>query len=438
MSKLNKLALGVVLAAGTSIAAAGTISGGTARSVGAEMSTKNGFDDVAITAGSISIALANGTRASDELTITLSGAEFAGGYGDFTLYQSAAVPADNDDWVLFSATSNVLTFFASGIIPQAADNIYLLSSSTAGAFDDVVVDLPPGSAGATVTLSADHTGDDTFAAAATLFTYTNEFSAEVSGAFDGVIDAVAAGRLAFDPAGSDALGLDFDLAAASQTNALNDNDSVTITLAGDMSGIGSVIVVDAAGREFEGVISSSSATVTASGASLFAGAAEPQLEITPNGSVVMSPRDFTVSATLNLRDEAATKTLYTSEDAGELTINGASGRIAQLSLNYGFVQWIKVTNLGLIPAAIEVDITANGTTYEGLPILDGAGSPVSVAANSVATVSGAQLEAALEAAGGTTDGVDVSVLVSVPVAPALVKFHTEKKDNTGRTISIVE
>jgi len=145
----------------------------------------------------------------------------------------------------------------------------------------------------------------------------------------------------------------------------------------------------------------------------------------------MAPRDFTVSATLNLAGEGVSKALISDADAGELTINGASGRVAQISLGYGFIQWVKVTNLATISATIEADITVDGTTYEALPIK-------SVAAESVATVSGADLEAALVAAGGPATPVDASVLLTVPVAPALVKFHAEKKDSVGRTISIVE
>jgi hypothetical protein len=369
------------------------------------------------------------------MTITITGADFTAGQ-EYALYASDAGEAladilDKDDWTFFSATSNVITFIASGNIPQAADNIFYLSGVADDPDGGVSVNLDQGAEGTKVTVAADHTGDDTFAAGATLFTYTDEFSGEASGAFDAQIDAVNQGRLAFVGAASDAVGIDFDRADVDVQGDLDDNDTVTITLFGDMAGLGAVTFVDADGDEYEADISTNSAVVVASGGSLFAGAQEPVLEITPNGSDVMAPRTFEVSATLNLFDEGTSKVLISAADAGELDINGASARLAHISLGYGFVQWVKVTNLTEIPATIEADITVNGTTYEALPIKE-------VAGLSVATVSGAELEAALVADGGPATPSDASVLLTVPVGQDDVKFHAEKKDNAGRTISIIE
>jgi len=277
MNRLNKLALGVALAAGASVAAAGTITG-TNQTVGSEFSA-GGFDNES--AGEIVISLANGTRASDELTITIAGADFSAGQ-TFALFASDAAQAnfaglsDDDDWTFFSATSNVITFIASGNIPQAADNIFYLAGDTGAAGVGVDVNLDQGAEGTTVTVAADHTGDDTFAAGATLFTYADEFSGEASGAFSAVIDAVNAGRLAFVGAASDAVGIDFDLAAVDVAGTLDDDDTVTVTLFGDMTGIGAVTFVDADGDEYEAVISTDSATVVASGADLFTAGLEPQ------------------------------------------------------------------------------------------------------------------------------------------------------------------
>lgn len=441
MKNLNKLALSVALAAGTSVAAAGTITG-TSETVGAEMSA-NGYLDLDTTKGVIAVSLANAIRANDELVITLSGAEFAGGQGDWWLIASdaASLPAglagagvDADDWNFFEATSTQLTFIASGNIAQSAANIFYLSSSNVTDIDEVFFDLPEATAGTSVTLTAATTGTDTFTGGANIFGYVNEFAAAASGGFDAVIDAISGDRVAFVGGGSDAMDVTFTTTAAANSIALDGDDTVILTLQGDMTGIGSVIIQEAAGgagNEYAGVISlaGDTATVRASANIMFDG--DAVLEITPDASVVMAPREFEVAAVLDLDDEESTKTLFSGSDAGELTINGASGRVAQMSLNFGFVQWVKVANRATEPAAIEVDITVDGVTYDGLALK-------SVPALSVATISGAEIEAALATAGGPTTGVDATLLFTVPVAPALVDFHSEKKGTDGRTITNVE
>lgn len=443
MKNLNKLALSVALAAGTSVAAAGTITGGTPETVGAEMSA-NGYEDLDLAKGSIAISLANAIRANDELTITLANGEFAGDQGDWYLIASAAASApaglagagvDADDWVFFEATSTRLTFVASGNIAQSAGNIFYLSSSNVTDIDEVLFDLDAAVAGTSVTLSAATTGTDTFAAGANIFGYRNQFTGAPSGAFNAVIDAVDGERLAFVGGGSDAMDLQFTRTDPTNTIALDDDDTVIVSLHGNMVGIGSVILQEVDGTDKSATIdvANQRATVRASANLVFDadGANENAFEITPNASVVMAPREFTVTASLDLDDEDTTKTLFSAEEAGELIINGANGRVAQMSLNYGFVQWVKVANRAEEPAAIEVDITVGGTTYEGLSLK-------TVPARSVATISGADIEAALETAGGPTTGVDASLLFTVPVAPALVDFHSEKKTTDGRTITNVE
>ncbi len=448
MRKLNKLALSVALAAGTSIAVAGDITGPAAPvNFGSEMSTA-GEQELVLDKGAIAIEIGRLYRANDELTITLSGgAEFS--ETGFLLFGSGAgsTPADLDDssdWLFGEATSTSATFIALNAITQ--NSIFYLSSSTGVLLDEVELDVLAGGAGTSAVISAAHTpdsgtGQDTFAAPAELFGYTREFTAAVSGLFNAVIDAENSGRVEFEGNGSDAIDLSFtdgNLATDILTNA----QTVVVTLNGDMRGIGSVLLQEGGGgTTSEGTIdlASNTATIRASAADVFNNNAtvDSILEITPFGTlneasgVVMAPRTFTLSASLEVG--ANSNGLINNAAAGALTTNGASARISQMSLGYGFTQWIKVTNLGTVAAPVTADITVDGATYTNVDL------GVTVDGESVATISGTAIETALANAGGPAVGtrVDASVLINVPLNQDSVEFHSEKKGTDGRTITNV-
>lgn len=447
MRKLNKLALSVALAAGTSIAMAGDLTGpATPVNFGAELSGL-GEQELVLDKGAIEIQINRLYRVNDELTLTLSGgAEFA--EADFLLFGSgagstAAQLDDSSDWLFGEATSTSVTFIALNALTQG--DIFYLSSSTGVELDEVELDVLAGVSGTSAVISAVHTpdsgtGQDVYATSAELFGYAREFTGAVSGSFNAVIDAENEGRLEFEGNGSDSIDLQFGDATL-QGRALG-TQAVVVTLSGDMRGIGSVLLQEAGGNSKAGTIDidGRTATIRASAADVFVDGnplEESILEITPFGTlneasgVVMAPRTFTVSASLEVGNSSTS--LINAAAAGGLTTNGASGRIAQMSLGYGFVQWVKVANLGAEAAPITADITVNGTTYANADL------GITVAGNSVATISGADIEAALAAAGGPAVGttVDASVLINVPLNQASVEFHSEKKGTDGRTITNV-
>jgi hypothetical protein len=449
MRKLNKLALSVALAAGTSIATAGSLTGPSAPvNFGAEMSAA-GEQSLVLDKGAIIIELGRLYRANDELTLTLAnGAEFS--ETGFLLFGSGAgsTPADLDDssdWLFGESTSTSVTFIALNALAQ--NSIFYLSSSTGTTLDEVELDVLAGTAGASAVISATHAPEsganaDTYAASAELYGYVTEFTASVSGLFNAVIDAEDEGRKEFVGNISDAIDLSF-ADSSTQTDILSNTETVVVTLAGDMTGIGSVLLQEGGGgTTATGTIdlASNTATIRASAADIFNNAAtvDSVLEITPFGTlnaasgVVMAPRTFTISASLEVG--SGSNALITGAAAGALTTNGASARIAQMSLGYGFVQWVKVANLATTDAPITADITVGGTTYQDVDL------GITVAANSVATISGADIEAALLNAGGPDVSVtpaDVSLLINVPVNQSSVEFHSEKKGTDGRTITNV-
>jgi hypothetical protein len=435
MKNVTKLALGVALAAGTSVAGAGTISGGTAQTVSAEMSQggtlqgRSGEETIAITLGRNFIG-------GDLLTLTLSGGEFVAGQ-TLELYTSdpalgPGLSSDFDDFNFFSATATEITFRASG--PLDSGRLLYLSGDGVADASDVEISLGAGASGAAVTLSAASTGpNDVYATPATLYSYTGEFSGSVSGAFSAVVDAVNANRLAFESGGSDVIEYAASVANVDITEALTTADKLNITLIGDMSGIGSVLMtdgVDTANATIDAV--NGTATLEASASEFFGAAGSTEyasIVVTANGTDVLSPRTFTLTSSLDLDDENFSDPLTAAAAAGAFTMNGAQARVAQLSLNFGFVQWVKVGNLSAQDATIVGDLSYNGTTTSNIPL-------GTVAGNSVATVGGAALEAALAAA-GVTAGTDATLTLTVAANPNDVVFHAEKKDATGRSISDV-
>lgn len=451
MRKLNKLALSVALAAGTSIAMAGDLTGpATPVNFGAELSGLN-EQELVLDKGQIEIQIDRLYRVNDELTLSLTGgAEFA--ETGFLLFGSGAGSTtaeldDSSDWLFGEATTTSVTFIALSALAQG--DIFYLSSTSAGTeLDEVELDVLGGSAGTSAVISAVHTpdsgtGTDTYALSAELFGYATEFSAIVSGLFNATIDAENAGRLEFTNEGSDSIDLEFTDAGLASVDIANEQ-TVVVTLHGDMRGIGSVLLQqgNAAGALATGAIDidAETATVRASAARVFGNAGGPfdsVLEVTPFATlnaasgVVMAPRTFTVSADLEVG--TGSTSLLDRRAAGELTTNGATARIAQMSLGYGFVQWVKVANLGAAAAPLTADITVDGTTYANADL------GITVAGNSVATISGADIEAALSEAGGPAVGtqVDASVLINVPLNQNSVEFHSEKKGTNGRTITNV-
>jgi len=431
MKNVTKLALSVALAAGTSVAGAGTITGGTAQTVSAEMSQGGAL--VGTTgAETIAITLGRNYIGNDLITLTLSGGTFVAGQA-FELYTSASPNAvDFDDFNFFSATTTEVTFRASG--PLDSGRLLYLSGDGAARASDVAITIGAGASGAQVTIAAASTGpNDTFATPAALYSRTGQFSGSVSGAFDAVVDAIGGNRLSFTSGGSDVIEYAASTAAVGITNALTTADRLNIVLIGDMSGIASVVMtdgVDTATAAIDAV--NGTATLDASASSFFTagGATEyASIVVTANGTAVLSPRTFTLTSNLDLADENYVDSLTANAAAGSFTMNGAQARVAQLSLNYGFVQWIKVGNLSAQTATIVGDLAYNGTTTNNIDL-------GSVAGNSVATISGANIEAAL-AALGVTAGTDAILTLTVAANPDDVVFHAEKKDAQGRSVSEV-
>lgn len=432
MKKLNKLALGVALAAGTSIAAAGTVTNNVGtRTVSSEMS-RGGDLAGTIPSGSIVIELGRNYIGDDKVTFTLSGADFdTSGPGEFELYTSApGVGNDFDDFNFFSATANVVTMRASG--PLDAGRQLVLSYGLAGAGSSAIpVTLGAAASGSMVTVSVSSEGpNDAFAGSADLFSYVNEFSGSVSGALSAVVDAEGAQRLAFvGGVTSDAFEVVLETAGVDETSALDGADDVMIVLSGDMSGIGQVLV-DGVAATIDDVAGTATYTTRADLEFPAPGPGnEVEVRVVANGSEVLSPREFTVSADLILDDEMFTDNLLMDAAAGEFTMNGAQARVAQMSLNFGFIQWVKVGNLSDQPATISGDIVYNGNSLTNIDL-------GTVDAQSVATVGGGALEAALANA-GVTAGTDVSLTLTVAANPNDIVFHAEKKDSTGRSISEV-
>jgi hypothetical protein len=418
MKNLNKLALGVALAAGIPAAVAGTITNdGATQTVGAEMS--QGGELVGnVAQGNILIELGKNYIGDDKLTFTVSNADLSNGQS-FRLYTGAA---DFDDFNFFSATSNTITMRASG--PLDAGRVLSLTGEAAGASAAISFDLSPGASGTEVTIAVTSTGpNDAFVAPATFFAYEDQFSAQVSGALDAVVDAENSNRLAFTTGVSDVVALAPSVGMPDITNGLGGLDVLSITLNGDMSGIGGVTL-----GPFNATITPNSATLEVPAGIFFVDGFDNEIELTANGSDVLSPRVFTMSADLILEDEG-TDPLFEDSAAGAFTMNGAQARVAQLSLNYGFIQWIKVANLSDQPATIFGDLVYNGTVLQNIDL-------GSVGAQSVATVGGNALEAALADA-GITAGTDASLTLTVAANPNDVVFHAEKRDGMGRSVSEV-
>jgi len=432
MRNVTKLALSVALAAGTSVAGAGDITGGAVQTVSSEMSQGGGALQGRTPEETIEITLGRNYIGGDLITLSLSGGQFNGAQS-LELYTSAPAGAvDFDDFNFFSATATEVTFRASG--PLDSGRLLYLSGDGAGAASDVEITIGAGASGAQVTVGATSTGpNDVFAVPAALYRFTGEFSGSVSGAFDAIVDAVNENRLLFETGGSDVIEYAAQTAAVGISSNLTAADRLNIVLNGDMDGILSVVMtdgVDTATATIDAV--NDTATIDASANAFFTqgGATEyASVVITANGTDVLSPRAFTLTSNLELADENFVDPLTAAAPAGAFTMNGAQARVAQMSLNFGFVQWVKVGNLSGQSATIVGDLSYNGTTITNIDL-------GTVNGNSVETVGGASLEAALSAR-GITAGTDVILTLTVAANPNDIVFHAEKKDATGRSISDV-
>lgn len=424
MKKLNKIAMGILLASAAS-ANAGTFDSAASQSIGVEAAT--GDVSVLFANGAISVTPGIDYDPGDRLTITLdNGATF----GNATYVLQTSGVADAGSWVLTTASPDGVSsieFRAADTIPAGAD--FNLASTVGGGFN---VSAPSLAAGQSVNVSAsarDVIGVFDNFTAAEILEYANEFAGRVAQLADAEVN-VNDERLSFSVGGgSDTIGFTFTKTAANNTLTANDNDVVSITLSGDMSGISSIAVTAGGVERGDMTLTADSATFEASASDVFSGSGSVALDISVDGATALSTRDFTVSADLDFETETDKNLVAVNTSAGEWTINGMQAKVAHLSLNTtGFISWLKVINEATTPAEVSADIIY--TLMDGTEGAVNGASLLTVDAGGVGTVSEAAI---LDAIGNPAGVVDASLTVTVAAPTNLVHLTAEKKASDGRT-----
>jgi len=439
MKKLNKisLAMGVALAATSTISQAGSFQTITSTVIGTEAAT-TGTLSATVAADTVVVELGSQYNQDNRLTLTLQdGATFAD--STYVLEQSVggAGIGDTSEWVLITsptAGASELVFRLASTAVDTTNEFILSGSSVVG--QSVAVTVPALAAGSEIDLDAE--GEDTIGIfdnfdVVELFGYANQFTAAVDTVADATVD-VNNGRLTFTgSATTDTIAIDFSAATVGTGVTLTDADEVDIVLSGDMSTIRSITM--ATGGQDTGTFTidedAGTATLSVSASDAFnAGAANTSGVITATvwGSGALATRSFTVQADLDFESETDKNLVAENTSAGQWDINGLQAKVSHLSLNAsGFISWLKVVNEGTASAEITADIIwtlADGT--EGSVTAAALGS---VDAGGVYTVSEAAI---VEAMGSPTQLADVSMTVTVAGQVDLVHLVAEKKASDGR------
>lgn len=430
-AKLTSLACAVALQF-SGAAVAGSFQAVTSESVGTEAASV-GTLSANISGDSIVMDFDSGMSADNRLFIRLdNGATFADAAYSLEVSTGGAGNGDLTDFVLVTQTpagATELEFRAvSALI--TSENYILSGSAVAG--QAVNVNVPALAAGGEISVSAeaqDSFGAFEFFSGLELFEYANEFAALLTKPADAIVD-VDDNRLSFTGgASSDTIELNFAGAMITNALSLSDDDTVAITLSGDMSGIASIgLTTDTTARgNFTIDTAANTATFAASASDVFA-ATSTILTANVTGSSALATRSFTVMADLDFETETDKNLIAENSPAGAWSINGLQAKVSHMSLNStGFVSWLKVANEGTTAAEISADIIytlADGT--EGSVTNATLGT---VDAGGVATVGEAAI---LSAIGEPTQLVDASLTVTVAGQTNLIHLIAEKKASDGR------
>lgn len=368
----------------------------------------------------------------DRIYIEVDGATFAdqgysleisaGGAGTGNLAQFILVNESPDG-------SNRLEFRSASDLLPVTDFI-LSGSSIAG--QAVNFDVAGQQAGGNVTLTAraiDEIGDFDTYGALELFQFANQFSANISKLANAIVD-VDQSRLSFTTGTSNTIEVSYTSAPLTNGLLLDDNDTINITLNGDMSGISEIqVLTDAINRGSMTIdVDSNTATFVASASDAFA-ATSTILNVEVTGSSALATRSFTLESDVDFESELDKNLIASGTTAGSWTINGMQAKVSHLSLNAsGFISWLKVINEGTEAADVSADILytlADGTegSVTGATLL-------TVDAGGIGTVSEASI---LNVIGNPTQLVDASLTVTVAGQTNLIHLTAEKKATNGRT-----
>ncbi len=431
VSKLSALAGAIALQlSGTALA--GSFQAVTSEAVGTEAASAGALT-ANISGDAIVMDFQSGMSADNRLFIRLdNGATFADASYTLEVSNGGAGTGDLTDFVLITpATAGATELEFRVVNPTVTTEDYILSGS-AIAGQAVNVNLPAAAAGSEISVSAegqDSFGPFEFFSGLELFGYANEFTALLSQPADAIID-VDDDRMSFTGgASSDTIEVTFVSGALTNGLALNDDDTVNITLSGDLSGIASLsLATDATTRgNFTIDTDAGTATFAASASDVFA-ATSTIITVNVTGSEALATRSFTLQADADFESETDKNLVPENAPAGAWSINGLQAKVSHMSLNAsGFVSWLKIANEGATAAEISADIIytlADGT--EGSVTNATLGT---VDAGGVATVSEATI---LSAINDPTQLVDASLTVTVAGQTNLIHLIAEKKASDGR------
>lgn len=435
MKTFSKIAVGVAAAITSLGAAAGTFEGVTSQAIGVEAST-TGQKTATIPKNTITLK-ANSTIASgDRIFVTLDN---GAGFNDTTYTLAAsATSAAIGSLENYTKGNALLEFKVTSAINEIGREFVLSGSSVAN--QPLTVLAASKVAGQKVNVDAynrDGFGPYDAYTAAEILRYANQFSAAVDTVADGIIDVNAA-RLKFvGGAAYDEVVVNLVDAGTANGVSLNDKDSLIVTLAGDMTGLGDILALTSDGytRGTATVVNGTSGTATFAfdGSDLANSAGSAIFRIAGATSVPLTTREFSVSASLDFESETD-KTLIaagsTAGKAGEWTINGLQAKVSQLSLAApGFISWLKVANTGTIAVDVIADIIwttpADGVEGEVKGVMLG-----TIDAGGVGTISEAKI---LQAMGNVTQLADVHLSVTITGPSNSVHLIAEKKAADGRT-----
>lgn len=431
MSKLTKLAAAVVVASGAVGANAGSFQAAGSAAVGVEAATTGSYS-VEAAANSIVLTPAVVYSSTDRVTISLTnGATF----GDSTYRLAQSGGNGNGDLTELSlitqtpAGSSELVFRVASATTEAGAEFVLTGSTAAG--QAVTVNMPSLAAGGKVQVdaqAADLGGIYDFYTARELFRFANEFSANVDTVANAIVDVNEA-RLEFTTGTSDSIALDIREENIANGVTLNDEDSIIVTLSGDMSGLDRIIAkTDNVTRGTATIDLVANTATFEFSASDLKGNASAVLDVVVDEETPIATRTFTVKADLDFESETDKNLVAAGTAAGAWTINGLQAKVSQLSLNTtGFISWLKVANTGTAGVEVYADIIytlADGT--EGFVNSAYLGK---VDAGGVGTVSEAAI---LGAMGNPTQLADVHLTVTVTGPNDTVHLIAEKKASEGR------
>jgi hypothetical protein len=276
----------------------------------------------------IKFTVDNGATFADEnhsLEEALGGA----GTGNIWFSDSLATSAEGNNTVIFEinattwgdSTPNTMTAFTT-------ENYIGILSGAQISGQSINFNLPVASAGTVISITGEYiernaTGGSVSRgnATRTLFTYVNEFNATVSTIADGDINASAGGQEFDGGDTNDTIGITFEEKSIYNGVILENNDTIHITLTGDMSGIDQLYLTTK-GNDYNFTKGSNFATLDINATEAYTAGTTNIATITAIiGSTQVYNRNFTLTTILNFADNEVDKTLLNAVSAGSWSGN---------------------------------------------------------------------------------------------------------------------